>query len=189
MNSIEQFCINFTNEKLQNLYITYVFENEKTIFEKEGLTEFLGTVNFTDNKQIIELMDKSKNPPGVFQSLDDNTFPHPSDENFLNAIERNHKKNPCFIETRLQKDPHNKIFRLEHSAKRVSYTITNFTEKDMDRLPPGLFQVMLEGDPNFALVLENKIDPNQEVEPEDPDGKDRFLGYKFRTQMGELMSE
>jgi len=35
-NSIEQFCINFTNEKLQFLYISYVFENERTIFENEG---------------------------------------------------------------------------------------------------------------------------------------------------------
>lgn len=38
INSIEQFCINYTNEKLQNLYISYVFKAEKVIFESEGLS-------------------------------------------------------------------------------------------------------------------------------------------------------
>jgi len=37
LNSIEQFCINFTNEKLQKIYLNFVFDLEEQIFKEEGL--------------------------------------------------------------------------------------------------------------------------------------------------------
>ena len=36
VNSLEQLCINFTNEKLQSLYLSFVFEKEKAFFKEEG---------------------------------------------------------------------------------------------------------------------------------------------------------
>lgn len=45
-NSIEQFCINYTNEKLQFLYMKVVFEREKMLFEKEGLGEFAKVITY-----------------------------------------------------------------------------------------------------------------------------------------------
>ena len=35
-NYFEQFCINFANEKLQQLYISYIFKSEITEFVDEG---------------------------------------------------------------------------------------------------------------------------------------------------------
>lgn len=49
VNSIEQLCINYCNEKLQNLYIFYVFKAEKDTFINEGLEDFLGELNYVDN--------------------------------------------------------------------------------------------------------------------------------------------
>lgn len=37
INSLEQFFINFANEKLQQLYVSYIFKEEKNEFLKEGL--------------------------------------------------------------------------------------------------------------------------------------------------------
>ena len=37
INSFEQICINFANEKLQQLYVAYVFKNEISVFIEEGL--------------------------------------------------------------------------------------------------------------------------------------------------------
>jgi myosin heavy subunit len=39
VNSLEQLCINFANEKLQQLYIMYVFKSEAEEFKAEGLLE------------------------------------------------------------------------------------------------------------------------------------------------------
>lgn len=36
-NSLEQLCINFTNEKLLKQYNRYVFENEMIILKEDGL--------------------------------------------------------------------------------------------------------------------------------------------------------
>ena len=58
-NSFEQLCINYTNEKLQQLYIAYVFKAEKEEFIKEGLEKFICELKFQDNQPIIELMEQA----------------------------------------------------------------------------------------------------------------------------------
>lgn len=52
INSLEQFCINYTNEKLQHLYIRNIFINEKEIFRKEGLIDYIRVINYVDNENI-----------------------------------------------------------------------------------------------------------------------------------------
>ena len=68
-NGFEQFFINYTNEKLQQLYIQYVFKQEEIIFINEGLEKYLKYLNFVDNKPIIDLLDEP--PNGIFNILDD----------------------------------------------------------------------------------------------------------------------
>ena len=55
-NGFEQIMINFTNEKLHQLYISYVFKEERTVFVKEGLEEFCGMIKYTDNGMVMELL-------------------------------------------------------------------------------------------------------------------------------------
>ena len=49
VNSFEQLCINYANEKLAQLYISYVFKGEKKVFIEEGLEKFVGEIKFIDN--------------------------------------------------------------------------------------------------------------------------------------------
>ncbi len=49
VNSFEQLCINFTNEKLHNLYIAYIFKSEEKELVEEGLGKYLGELNYKDN--------------------------------------------------------------------------------------------------------------------------------------------
>jgi myosin heavy subunit len=67
-NSFEQLCINFTNERLHQLYITDMFKSEKAVFQLEGLSEFVQTVEFKDNEAIIDMLDS--NNLSVFNLLD-----------------------------------------------------------------------------------------------------------------------
>lgn len=48
-NSLEQLFINFTNEKLQNLYTEYVFKQEIDILIKENLANFTNNITYQDN--------------------------------------------------------------------------------------------------------------------------------------------
>ncbi len=83
-NSVEQMCINFTNEKLQQLYIGDVFVAEKNEFIKEGLRDYLTEIKFKDNQPIIELMDKQGS--GLFSLLDDTCIANKDDKTFYSVI-------------------------------------------------------------------------------------------------------
>lgn len=60
--------INYTNEKLHQLYIEYVFKEEEAVFASEGLKEFCSQIKFNDNQSVIDLMDMKG---GLFDLLDE----------------------------------------------------------------------------------------------------------------------
>eukprot|EP01043_Picozoa_sp_COSAG02_P082983 COSAG02_NODE_21092_length_802_cov_1.901849_1_plen_267_part_11 len=53
-NSLEQICINYTNEKLHQTFINEVFESEKKVYRDEGLDP--GAIQFTDNAAVLEMV-------------------------------------------------------------------------------------------------------------------------------------
>jgi myosin-5 len=77
-NGFEQIMINYTNEKLHQLYISYVFKEEREVFAREGLEEFCGKIKYTDNGMVMELLDKKKT--GVFEILDESCVIKTSDD-------------------------------------------------------------------------------------------------------------
>lgn len=63
-NSFEQFCINYANEKLQNLYVEDIFKEIENMFIREGLKEHFKQIEFKDNMDILDAMGKF--PTGIF---------------------------------------------------------------------------------------------------------------------------
>ena len=66
VNSFEQLCINFANEKLQQFFLTCVFKTEEELHIKEGVP--WKEIEFQDNQPAIELMEKP--PNGILRLLD-----------------------------------------------------------------------------------------------------------------------
>jgi hypothetical protein len=66
-NSFEQFCINYCNEKLQQLFIKLVLKQEQEEYAREGIewTE----INYFNNQPICELIENS--PAGIYAYLDE----------------------------------------------------------------------------------------------------------------------
>ncbi len=56
VNGFEQFCINYCNEKLQQLFIQVVLEQEQEEYKNEGITWV--DIPFFDNTFICEMIDK-----------------------------------------------------------------------------------------------------------------------------------
>lgn len=65
-NSFEQLCINFTNEKLQQLFNEDTFKTEAAVYEQEGV--HAPGVTFIDNQPVVDLIELKG---GLFSILDD----------------------------------------------------------------------------------------------------------------------
>jgi myosin heavy subunit len=119
-NSFEQFCINFANEKLQQLYIAYVFKAEINEFLNEGLKDFLFELDFQDNQPLIEMLEQY--PMGIFNLLDESSGVASTDEALLQNMIKNHKSSKNFRASKTSKFG----FVISHTASEVEYNIQGF---------------------------------------------------------------
>ena len=67
VNSFEQLCINFTNERLQQQFNEHVFVNEQKEYEIEGLD--WNAISYKDNQEVIDLI--AKKPHGLLNLLEE----------------------------------------------------------------------------------------------------------------------
>ncbi|VDL92950.1 unnamed protein product [Schistocephalus solidus] len=135
VNSFEQFCINYANEKLQQRFVfvatdspEHVFKLEQEEYLREGLEwDF---VEFYDNQPCIDLIE---GPMGILSLLNDECkMPKASDANWLARLIENHlNRSPDFSQSKLGART---SFQVRHFAEVVTYTVAGFVEKNCDRV-------------------------------------------------------
>ncbi|XP_017691427.1 PREDICTED: myosin-1B-like [Lepidothrix coronata] len=140
-NSLEQLCINFTNEKLQQFFNHHMFVLEQEEYKKEGIEwEF---IDFgMDLAACIELIEK---PMGIFSILEEECmFPKATDTSFKNKLYDQHLgKSNNFQKPKPGKGKAEAHFSLVHYAGTVDYNITGWLDKNKDPLNEtvvGLYQ-------------------------------------------------
>jgi myosin heavy subunit len=67
VNSFEQLCINYANERLQQQFNEHVFVLEQEEYAKEGLD--WSSIAYRDNQHVIDLI--SKKPTGILFILEE----------------------------------------------------------------------------------------------------------------------
>ncbi|XP_072029754.1 unconventional myosin-Id-like [Amphiura filiformis] len=135
-NSFEQFCINYCNEKLQQLFIELVLKQEQEEYTREGI-EWV-TVDYFNNRIICDLVEEQHK--GVISILDEACLNvgKVTDDMFLEAMSQKLAKHPHFVSRAT--DPaeksleHNRDFKVKHYAGDVTYDVTNFIDKNKDLL-------------------------------------------------------
>uniref|UniRef100_A0A8C5U5K4 Myosin IF n=1 Tax=Malurus cyaneus samueli TaxID=2593467 RepID=A0A8C5U5K4_9PASS len=68
-NGFEQFCINFVNEKLQQIFIELTLKAEQEEYVQEGIK--WTQIQYFNNKVVCDLIENKLNPPGIMSVLDD----------------------------------------------------------------------------------------------------------------------
>ncbi|KAJ8251309.1 hypothetical protein GJAV_G00219950 [Gymnothorax javanicus] len=138
-NSLEQLCINFTNEKLQQFFNHHMFVLEQEEYKKEGIEwEF---IDFgMDLAACIELIEK---PMGIFSILEEECmFPKASDTSFKNKLYDQHLgKNNAFQKPKPTKGKAEAHFSLVHYAGTVDYNISGWLDKNKDPLNESVVQL------------------------------------------------
>ncbi|KAK2833007.1 hypothetical protein Q5P01_016896 [Channa striata] len=139
INSLEQLCINFTNEKLQQFFNHHMFVLEQEEYKKEGIAwEF---IDFgMDLAACIELIEK---PMGIFSILEEECmFPKATDSSFKNKLYDQHLgKNSIFQKPKPSKAKTEAHFSLMHYAGTVDYNISGWLEKNKDPLNDTVAQL------------------------------------------------
>uniref|UniRef100_A0A8D0AND5 Myosin Ic, paralog a n=1 Tax=Sander lucioperca TaxID=283035 RepID=A0A8D0AND5_SANLU len=148
-NSFEQFCINYCNEKLQQLFIELTLRSEQEEYETEGIA--WETVQYFDNKIICDLIEEKHK--GIISILDEECLRpgETCDVSFLEKLEDTLGGHPHFVTHKLANGKTRRVmsreeFRLLHYAGEVNYNINGFLDKNNDLLNRNLKEVMCQSD-------------------------------------------
>lgn len=144
-NSFEQFCINYCNEKLQQLFIELTLKSEQEEYLREGIE--WEPVEYFNNNIIINLIEEKHK--GIISLLDEECLRpgDTSDQTFLNKLCDNLSNHNHFIshskaETKMKKILGRTDFALVHYAGDVIYDVNGFLDKNNDPLFRDLREVM-----------------------------------------------
>ncbi|KAJ7979748.1 Myosin [Quillaja saponaria] len=124
-NSFEQFCINLTNEKLQQHFNQHVFKMEQEEYTKEEID--WSYIEFIDNQDILDLIEKK--PGGIIALLDEACmFPRSTHETFAQKLYQIFKDHKRFSKPKLSPTD----FTICHYAGDVTYQTDFFLDKNKD---------------------------------------------------------
>ncbi|XP_042250829.1 unconventional myosin-Vb isoform X3 [Thunnus maccoyii] len=124
VNSFEQFCINYANEKLQQQFNSHVFKLEQEEYMKEQIPWTL--IDFYDNQPCIDLIEARL---GILDLLDEECkVPKGTDQNWAQKLYKQHSSSVHFQKPRMS----NISFIINHFADKVEYHCEGFLEKNRD---------------------------------------------------------
>uniref|UniRef100_A0A0N5B614 Myosin motor domain-containing protein n=1 Tax=Strongyloides papillosus TaxID=174720 RepID=A0A0N5B614_STREA len=177
INSFEQFCINYANEKLQQQFNQHVFKLEQEEYVKEGI-EWV-RIDFYDNQPCIDLIE---NRPGIIDYLDEQCkVGRGTDDDWLRTMStcKNVSKNPNFLLPKIS-DP---SFIVKHFAADVQYKIEGFLEKNKNTVNEQLLEVVLNSQSDF---IKNVMVDNVGMSTSGNERK-KTVSFKFRESLKELI--
>eukprot|EP00057_Strongylocentrotus_purpuratus_P011170 XP_011665644.1 PREDICTED: myosin-10 [Strongylocentrotus purpuratus] len=193
MNSYEQLCINYTNEKLQQLFNHTMFILEQEEYRLEGI-EWKFIDFGLDLQPCIDLIEK---PMGILALLDEECwFPKATDKSFVEKLmkemgKHNNFKKPDFRDTA--------DFSVVHYAGKVDYSATQWLTKNMDPLNDNIIGLLRSSvdpfvcnmwkDANIVGMSNLSTDNNSRFGAANTRrGMFRTIGQLYKEQLGRLMT-
>ncbi|OVA05283.1 IQ motif [Macleaya cordata] len=174
-NSFEQFCINFTNEKLQQHFNQHVFKMEQEEYTKEEID--WSYIEFVDNQDVLDLIEKK--PGGIIALLDEACmFPKSTHETFCQKLYQTFKVHKRFIKPKLSRTN----FTIAHYAGEVLYQADQFLDKNKDYVVPEHQDLLCASKCSFVAGLFPQL-----AEETSKSSKFSSIGSRFKLQLQQLM--
>ncbi|XP_018782641.1 PREDICTED: myosin heavy chain, non-muscle isoform X1 [Bactrocera latifrons] len=147
LNSFEQLCINYTNEKLQQLFNHTMFILEQEEYQREGI-EWKFIDFGLDLQPTIDLIDK---PGGIMALLDEECwFPKATDKTFVDKLVSAHSMHPKFLKTDFRGIAD---FAIVHYAGKVDYSAAKWLMKNMDPLNENIVSLLQASQDPFVVNI------------------------------------
>ncbi|KAK6937695.1 IQ motif, EF-hand binding site [Dillenia turbinata] len=174
-NSFEQFCINLTNEKLQQHFNQHVFKMEQEEYTKEEIN--WSYIEFIDNQDVLDLIEKK--PGGIIALLDEACmFPRSTHETFAQKLYQTFKNHKRFSKPKLSRTD----FTISHYAGDVIYQTDLFLDKNKDYVVAEHQALLSESKCSFVSGL---FPPSSEESSKS--SKFSSIGSRFKQQLQALL--
>ncbi|RMZ87622.1 hypothetical protein DV736_g5151, partial [Chaetothyriales sp. CBS 134916] len=146
-NSFEQLCINYVNEKLQQIFIQLTLKTEQEEYAREQIQ--WTPIKYFDNKVVCSLIEDKK-PPGVFAALNDacataHADSGAADQTFVGRLN--------FLSQNSNFESRQGQFIIKHYAGDVNYAVAGMTDKNKDQLLKDLLNLVAESSNSFLHEL------------------------------------
>ncbi|XP_069381001.1 myosin-9-like isoform X1 [Paralichthys olivaceus] len=194
LNSFEQLCINYTNEKLQQLFNHTMFILEQEEYQREGIE--WSFIDFgLDLQPCIDLIEKPASPPGILALLDEECwFPKATDKSFVEKVLQEQGTHPKFLKPKKLKDEAD--FCVIHYAGKVDYKAGEWLMKNMDPLNDNVASLLNQSTDKFVSELWKDVDRIVGLDKvsEMPGafktrkGMFRTVGQLYKEQLSKLMA-
>uniref|UniRef100_A0A4W5PU55 Osteoclast-stimulating factor 1 n=1 Tax=Hucho hucho TaxID=62062 RepID=A0A4W5PU55_9TELE len=176
-NGFEQFCINFVNEKLQQIFIELTLKAEQDEYIQEGIR--WTPIEYFNNKIVCDLIESKLNPPGIMSILDDvcatmHAVGEGADQTMLQKLR-------VAINSHEHFNSWNQGFIIHHYAGKVSYDAEGFCERNRDVLFSDLIELMQSSEIAFIRAL---FPDNLNAEKK---GRPTTAGSKIKKQANDLV--
>lgn len=174
-NSFEQFCINLTNEKLQQHFNQHVFKMEQEEYTKEEIK--WSYIEFIDNQDILDLIEKK--PGGIIALLDEACmFPRSTHETFAQKLYQTFNNHKRFTKPKLSRTD----FTICHYAGDVTYQTELFLDKNKDYVVAEHQALLTASKCSFVSGLFPPL-------PEESSKTSKFssIGSRFKQQLQALL--
>ncbi|KAM6904804.1 uncharacterized protein FYW49_014888 [Xenentodon cancila] len=197
-NSFEQLCINYTNERLQQLFNHTMFIMEQEEYKREGIE--WNFIDFgLDLQPCIELIERPNNPPGILALLDEECwFPKATDISFVEKLMNTHSSHVKFSKPK----QHNKLmFSVLHYAGKVDYNAASWLTKNMDPLNDNVTALLNNSSSTFIQDLWKDADrvvgldtmtkmseSSVPTSTKSKKGMFRTVGQLYKESLGKLMT-
>ncbi|XP_064438337.1 unconventional myosin-XIX isoform X5 [Mirounga angustirostris] len=183
-NSLEQLCINYANEKLQQHFVAHYLRAQQEEYAVEGLE--WSFVNYQDNQPCLDLLEGS--PISICSLINEECrLNRPSSAAQLQTrIESALAGSPCLGHNKLSREP---SFIVVHYAGPVQYHTAGLVEKNKDPVPPELTRLLQQSQDPLLKVL-FPADPEEKAQ-EEPSGQSRApvltVVSKFKASLEQLL--
>uniref|UniRef100_A0A8C2AKF0 Myosin, heavy chain 10, non-muscle n=1 Tax=Cyprinus carpio TaxID=7962 RepID=A0A8C2AKF0_CYPCA len=154
LNSFEQLCINYTNEKLQQLFNHTMFILEQEEYQREGIE--WSFIDFgLDLQPCIDLIERPVSC-GSKECLSECWFPKATDKTFVDKLVQEQGTHAKFQKPRQLKDKAD--FSIIHYAGRVDYKADEWLMKNMDPLNDNVATLLHQSTDKFVAELWKDVD-------------------------------
>jgi len=151
VNSVDQFCFNFANEKLHNWMMHRIHETPLEEAAKEKLP--MSRLPYFDNSECLRMLSESK--AGAIRIMDDQATKKRSEASFLEAMGKRYTGHSSFSLGNADRNGASS-FTINHYSGAVTYSAENFLERNANETSADILRLLRGSNTGSRAITENQ---------------------------------